>query len=144
MGRSRIANQPIRLAAGAFLLNSGIEKLSANEERAARLHAMATGAFGFLKQLAPSPFVRALAATEIAIGAALVLPVVPDRLAGLALTPFAGGLVYLYTQTDAFHQPGSLRPSAQGTAVAKDIWLLGIGLSLLATRGRRRSKERRP
>jgi uncharacterized membrane protein YkgB len=126
-------------------LNSGIEKLSADEERAARLHAMASGAFGFLEPLAPSPFVRALAATEIAIGAALVLPVVPDRLAGLALTPFAGGLVYLYTQTEAFHQPGSLRPSVQGTAVAKDIWLLGIGLSLLAsTRGKRRSKERRP
>lgn len=29
-------------------------------------------------------------------------------------------------------QEGSLRPTEQGTALAKDVWMLGIGLSLIA------------
>ncbi len=140
MGRTRIANQPIRLAAGAFLLHSGVEKLSADEERAGRLHELATGAFPVFDQLGPSPFVRMLAAAEIAIGTALVLPFVSDRLAGAALAPFAGGLVYLYSRTDAMHRPGSLRPSAQGVGMAKDIWLLGIGLTLLGSGRKKKAR----
>jgi hypothetical protein len=50
--------------------------------------------------------------------------------------------MWMYSQTDAMHQPGSLRPTQMGTAVAKDVWLLGIGLTLLTTR-RRRSKADR-
>jgi hypothetical protein len=30
------------------------------------------------------------------------------------------------------HRPGSVRPTPQGTAVAKDVWMLGIGLGFLA------------
>jgi hypothetical protein len=40
------------------------------------------------------------------------------------------------------HQPNSLRPTQMGTALAKDVWLLGIGLTLLAT-GRRRGSSSR-
>jgi hypothetical protein len=29
------------------------------------------------------------------------------------------------------HQPGSIWPTQQGTAVSKDVWMLGIGLGLL-------------
>ncbi|MDQ0746550.1 hypothetical protein QF034_000781 [Streptomyces africanus] len=29
-------------------------------------------------------------------------------------------------------QEGSLRPTEQGTAPAKDVWMLGIGVSLIA------------
>jgi hypothetical protein len=29
------------------------------------------------------------------------------------------------------HQPGNPRPTQQGTAVAKDVWMLGIGLGLV-------------
>jgi uncharacterized membrane protein YphA (DoxX/SURF4 family) len=139
MGRRRISNQPIRLAAGAFILNAGIEKLSADEQRAAGVHGMAKGSFPFFEKLPPEQFTKGLAVGEIAIGAALVLPLVSDRLAGLALTPFAGGLLWMYAQNESMHQPNSLRPSGQGTALAKDVWLLGIALTLLAT-GRRRSK----
>jgi hypothetical protein len=71
-----------------------------------------------------------------------LVPIVPDRLAGLALTPFAGGLLWMYWKTDAMHQPNSLRPTQMGTALAKDVWLLGIGLTLLAT-GRRRGSSSR-
>ena len=142
MGRRRVSNQPIRLAAGAFILNAGIGKLSADEARAARLHGAAKGSFPFFESVPPEQFAKGLAVAEVALGAALLTPFIPDRLAGLALTPFAGGLLWMYSQTDAMHEPNSLRPTQAGTAVAKDVWLLGIGLTLLAS-GRRRAKANR-
>src|ERR1035441_2345292 len=142
MGRRRVANQPIRLAAGAFILNAGIGKLSADEARAARLHGAARRSSPFFESVPPEQFAKGLAVAEVALGAALLTPFVPDRLAGLALTPFAGGLLWMYSQTDAMHEPNSLRPTQAGTAVAKDVWLLGIGLTLLMS-GRRRAKANR-
>ncbi len=138
----RVSNQPIRLAAGAFILNSGIEKLQASDDRAERLHSMAKGPFPFFDKIPSSQFAKGLAIAEIALGGALVLPLVPDRLAGLALTPFAGGLVWMYTQTDGMTKENSIRPSGQGTALAKDVWLLGIGLTLLTTRRAKRPPSR--
>jgi hypothetical protein len=142
MGRRRVSNQPIRLSAGAFILNAGLGKLSLDEGGSAMVHGVAKGAFPFFEKVPPPQFAKALAVSEVALGTALLLPFVPDRMAGLALTPFAAGLLWMYSQTDAMHKPDSLRPTQAGTAVAKDVWLLGIGLTLLAT-GRRRSKTAR-
>jgi hypothetical protein len=126
MGFAATARQlPGRLTTGAFILNAGVGKWSADEETAARLHGMAVGTYPFLAQLKPKDFARLLAASEIALGSALLLPVVPAGLAGAALTAFSGGLL-------GMRQEGSLRPAQQGTALAKDVWMLGIGLSLLA------------
>ena len=124
------------------MLNAGIGKLSAGEEQAGRLHGMAKGPFPFFENVPPQQFAKGLAVGEVAIGAALLTPFVSDRLAGLALAPFAGGLLWMYAKTDGMHEPNSLRPTQMGTAVAKDVWLLGIGLTLLAT-GRRKSKADR-
>ena len=123
--------QPGRLAAGAFILNSGVGKWSADEQTAARLHAMASGTYPFLARLSPRDFTRLLAASEIGLGAALLLPVVPAGLAGAGLTAFSGGLLGLYLRTPGLRREGSLRPSAQGVPLAKDVWMLGIGLGLL-------------
>jgi uncharacterized membrane protein YphA (DoxX/SURF4 family) len=142
MGRRRVSNQPIRLSAGAFILNAGIGKLSADEARAVGLHSMAKASFPFFDKIPPEQFAKGLAVSECAVGAALLVPLVPDRLAGLALTPFAAGLLWMYAHTDAMHKPDSLRPTQAGTAVAKDVWLLGIGLTLLAT-GRRKARADR-
>jgi hypothetical protein len=123
---------PGRLATGALILNAGVGKLSADEQTAARLHGMAVGTYPFLAQLKPKDFARLLAVSEIALGSALLLPVVPAGLAGAALTAFSGGLLGLYLKTPGMRQEGSLRPSQQGTALAKDVWMLGIGLGLVA------------
>lgn len=138
----RVSNQPIRMAAGAFFLNTGVEKWSVDEDRAKGLHKAASSSFPFFEKIPPTQFVKGLAAAEIGIGSALVLPLFSDRLAGLALTPFAGGLMWMYAQNESMHKPDSLRPSGAGTALAKDIWLVGIGLTLLAS-GRRRSRAKR-
>jgi hypothetical protein len=37
----------------------------------------------------------------------------------------------MYLRTPGMRQPGSLKPTEQGLAMAKDVWMLGIGLSLV-------------
>lgn len=122
----KLAHLPPRLATGAFILNSGLGKRHADADTAAGLHAMAAGAYPFLKGVEPQKFVRLLSAGEIALGTALLLPVVPTALAGMGLAGFASGLVGMYLRTPDLHEPGSLRPTEQGTAIAKDSWMVGI------------------
>lgn len=122
---------PPRLAAGAFILNSGLAMADADEETAASLHGMAAGAYPFLGRMDPAVFARLLSRGEIAVGVALLVPFVPSLVAGAALTGFAAGLVGLYLRTPGMREEGSLRPSKQGLVVAKDSWLLGIGLGLM-------------
>jgi hypothetical protein len=55
----------------------------------------------------------------------------PSRLAGLGLTTFSGALLGRYLKTPGMHREGSVRPTQQGTPLAKDVWMLGIGLSLI-------------
>jgi len=71
-----------------------------------------------------------------------VLPVVPAGLAGAALTAFAVGTLGLYLRTPGLRQEGSLRPTEQGIAITKDIWLVGIGLALVIDEIVERSSNR--
>jgi hypothetical protein len=123
-----------RISAGAFILNSGLGKRGADEGTAAGLHGFASGTYPFLKSVDPATFVRALSYSEIAVGAALLTPFVPTAVAGAVLTGFSGGLLGLYLNTPGMRKPGSLAPTQEGLTVAKDVWLLGIGIGLL-TRG---------
>jgi hypothetical protein len=123
---------PGRLVTGAFILNAGVGKWSADEETAARLHGMAVGTYPFLARLKPKDFARLLAVSEMALGSALLLPVVPAALAGASLTAFSAGLLGMYVKTPGMRREHSLRPSAQGTALAKDVWMLAIGLGMVA------------
>ena len=122
---------PQRVAAGAFILNSGIGKWSADEETAKQVHGFATGTYPFLAKLKPEDFVKLLAGTEIALGTALLLPFVPSVVAGAGLTAFSGGLLGLYVRTPGMRKDGSPLPTQQGVPLAKDIWMAGIGLGLV-------------
>lgn len=122
---------PGRLAAGAVILNSGLNKSRADEKTAAELHGFAKTAYPFLEEVDPVSFTRALAKAEIALGTALLLPVVPSLLAGTALAAFAGGLLGLYVRTPGMREEHTLRPTEQGTTLVKDVWLLGIALGLV-------------
>ena len=123
-----------RISAGAFILHSGLGKRGADEQTAAGMHGFAAGSYPFLKNMQPQQFASLLSTSEIAIGAALLMPIVPTAVAGAALTAFSGGLLGLYLRTPGMRKPGSLAPTEQGLAIAKDSWLLGIGIGLL-TRG---------
>lgn len=122
---------PLRLATGAFVLNSGLTKRGADDEAAKGMHGFASTAYPFLGDLEPRKFARLLSTAEISVGAVLLFPLVPEGLAGLTLTAFSAGLVGLYLRTPGMRLDGSLRPTEQGVPLAKDSWLLGIGLSLL-------------
>jgi hypothetical protein len=122
---------PLRLTAGTFVLDSGLHKRDPDEETAKHLHGFASGAYPFLDAVDPVTFTKALAAAEILIGAALVVPVVPPRPAGLGLLGFGAGLLGLYARTPGMRRPGSLLPSQDGIALAKDSWLVAIGAALV-------------
>src|ERR1700754_2965165 len=123
---------PGRIATGAYILHSGLEKWNGGDDRATGVHATAANAFPFLKAVPPRRFLKLLAAAEIATGTALLAPVVPAALAGAALSGFSGGLLAMYLRTPALHKPGSVWPTHNGIGVSKDVWMLGIGLDLMA------------
>jgi hypothetical protein len=127
----KLRHLPQRIATGAFILNSGIGKLNADEETAAQLHGFAVGTYPFLAKLKPQDFVKLLGGTEIALGAALLLPIVPAAVAGAGLTAFSGGLLGLYARTPGMRKDGTPLPTQQGIPLAKDVWMLGIGLGLV-------------
>lgn len=130
--RLSVQSIPGRLATGAFIFHAGTEKWNAPLERASALHRMAAGAFPFLRAIPPARFVRLLAAAEVATGAALLTPLVRNRVAGAALTAFSGALLAMYWRTPTLRRAGSIWPTPAGVAVSKDVWMLSIGLGLLA------------
>jgi hypothetical protein len=121
---------PLRLTTGAYIANSGLQKLQADEEQAKQLHGFAANAYPMVQDMEAATFVRLLGCGELALGVALLLPVVPNRLAGVALSAFGGALLGLYWKTPGLHQPNDPRPTPDGVALAKDVWLVGIGAAL--------------
>ncbi|MFG3420454.1 hypothetical protein [Micromonospora sp. NPDC048063] len=127
----KVSHLPLRVSTGAFILNSGLGKRNLEGEAAQGMHGMAVGAIPQLGQLDPNRFARLLSRAEVALGAALLAPFVPSVLAGLGLAAFGAGLVQLYLRTPGMREPGSLKPTQQGIGLAKDVWLLGAGLTLV-------------
>lgn len=128
----KLSHVPLRLATGAFILNSGLSKRELPAESAEGMQSMAANAVPQVKNLEPADFGKALSTGEIALGAMLLTPVVPSWVAGGALTAFSSGLVRMYLKTPGMTAEGSnVKPSEQGTALAKDVWMVGVGLSLL-------------
>ena len=124
----RLRHLPGRLAAGAFILNSGLSKRNVDEEHAAQLHGMATNTYPFLGKLDAVQFTKILSTSEIALGAALLTPFIPTAVVGAGLAAFSGGLLGLYLRTPGLREEGSLRPTEQGVVLAKDVWLFALGL----------------
>jgi hypothetical protein len=121
-----------RIATGAFILNSGLGKRNVDEGTAAGLHGFASGTYPFLQKVPPATFAKVQSTAEIAIGAALLTPLVPTALAGATLTGFAASLLGLYLRTPGMTKPGrSVAPTQEGLPIAKDVWMLGIGIGLL-------------
>ena len=128
---SRLSHIPPRLATGAFILNSGLDKRGVDAESAAGIHGMAVNTYPFLGDMDPVAFVKLVSRAEIAIGILLLLPAIPTWFASLALAGFSGGLLGLYLKTPGLRKDGSIRPSQAGVGIAKDVWLAGIAGGLL-------------
>jgi len=127
----KLAHIPLRVTTGAYILNSGLNKQNLEGEAAQGVHGMASNAIPALKKIPPEQFAKILSTGEIALGVALLIPFVPSALVGVALTGFAAGLVQLYLKTPGMRKEGSIRPTPEGIGLAKDVWLLGSGMTLV-------------
>ena len=134
----KLSHAILRLATGAYILNSGFTKLKLDTQGATTLQDMTANALPQAKQLPPETFGKAVAAGEMALGAALLAPFIPTKLAALGLTAFSGGLLAVYAKTPGLTEPDGVRPTTAGTVWAKDVWLAAIGLALLLDRRHRR------
>jgi hypothetical protein len=142
--RFQLWHLPVRVATGAFILNSGLGKLKTNDDDTLKgVHGMASSAYPPLSRMDPKTFVRALGAGEVALGAALLSPFVSPAVAGGGLTAFSGGLLGLYFKIPGMTVDG-IRPSPQGLAIAKDSWLLAIGAALMLDRASKKVRETVP
>jgi hypothetical protein len=151
MGEMRLPMKPhdfpSRVASGLYILHSGSTKLRRDEELAKHVQGMASSAYPSVEDVDPVVFTRALGAAECALGAALVTPLVSSRTAGVGLGAYSAGLLGLYVRLPGMRVHGSLRPSPDGAALAKDVWLMGIALSLMMERRHRAGRRptgRRP
>ena len=73
---------------------------------------------------------------DVPVGAAAVV------VAGAALTGFSAALLGMYLRTPGLTRDDGVRPTPDGIGVAKDVWMLGIGVSLLVDGlGRLRSRR---
>lgn len=125
-----LTHAPLRAATGAFILNSGLTKLGADAATAQQLHGFASTAYPQFKDIDAGQFTKLLAIGEIALGGALLTPKVPSAVAGTALAGFGVGLLGLYARVPGLREPGGIRPTQDGTAIAKDLWLVGAGATL--------------
>ena len=130
----KLSHIPLRVTTGAYILNSGLSKRGLEGQPAEGMHAMAAGAIPAVKNIPPDRFTQLLSGAEIALGGALLAPFVSSRIAGAAMVGFSAGLVQLYLKTPGMRQKGSIRPTPDGIGLAKDVWLLGAGLTLLLDR----------
>ncbi len=83
----------VRLVTGAYIAHAGLENWGGSTEQAKGLHATAANAFPVLRPIPPQRFLRLLAAGEVLTGSLLLAPLVPNGLAGSALTVFSGSLL---------------------------------------------------
>ena len=127
----RLSHVPLRLTTGAFILNSGLGKRGLDPGSAAGLQGMAAAAIPKAASLSPAQFGKAVSYGEMALGAALLTPFVSPLMAGAALSAFSGGLLQMYRKTPGMTEADGIRPTQDGTGIAKDVWMFGTGLALV-------------
>lgn len=127
-----LASAALRLPAGLFILNTGLGKFKADKDTAEGLQGMASTGLPFVKEFDAENFAKLLATAETSLGTALLLPFIPNRLAGAGLAAFGAGLLTMYFGNSENTEDDGIRPSQSGTPLAKDSWLVGIGTALMA------------
>ena len=112
------------------MLDAGIKKLGADEGTYAYLQQMAATGVPAVAKLDPKTFGKLISYSEPALGATLLTPFIPSRLAGAGLTAFGANLMTMYFRNPDMHD-GAFRPTQDGQQLANNIVILGAGLALL-------------
>lgn len=129
----KFSNAALRLTAGALILDAGVKKLKADEGTYAFLQQMAATGVPAVSKLDAATFGKLISGAETALGATLLTPFVPARLAGAGLTAFATSLMTMYFRNPDMHD-ATFRPTQDGQQLANNIVLLGAGLALLGSK----------
>lgn len=129
---SALASIALRAIPGLFIANSGIGKIGMPAEMSAGIQGAAASGIPALNKVPSDKFGTYLGYAETALGAALLTPMVPNWVAGAGLTAFGSGMLTMYFKNPENTEEDGIRPSAEGISLAKDSWLVGIGLALLA------------
>jgi hypothetical protein len=133
---ANVRRAPLRLTTGAFVLNSGVTRFNADEQTSKRLQQTAAQWLPQVNRMDSRTFAKTVAAGEVALGTALMLPVVPAAIAGLGITAFAASLLAARGSAAGQHVGPTGVPTESTTpepAVPKatEAWMLGSGVSLL-------------
>lgn len=137
----KLSHLLMRSVSGAFILQSGIGKLGLSGDAAAGLRDFAATGVPALAKLSPDNFGKFISYSEIAVGGALLTPFISDRLAGVALGAFSGGLLSIYFRNDALTQSDGIRPSEDGLSISKDVFMALIAASLMLDGSEKKSKK---
>ena len=129
-----LSNAILRGVTGAFVLNSGISKRNMPTEAAQGLQGFATTGVPALAKMSPDAFGKFISYSEIGVGAALLTPFVPKRVAGAALGAFSAGLLSMYFRNPAMTEADGVRPSQEGMSLAKDSFMAAIAGALITDR----------
>lgn len=138
---SVLSSAALRVIPGLFIINSGIGKIGMPAEASAGTQQFAATGIPAVKNLPAERFGSILGWTETAVGGALLAPFVPNRLAGAGLTALGAGLLTLYFNNEGNTKEDGIRPTDDGIALAKDSWLVAIGLGLVFGTGKKKSKK---
>ena len=126
----KFSNAALRLTAGALILDAGVKKFKADEGTYAFLQQMAATGVPAVSKLDAATFGKLISG---ALGATLLTPFIPARLAGAGLTAFATSLMTMYFRNPDMHDE-LFRPTQDGQQLANNIVLLGAGLALLGSK----------
>ena len=99
----KFSNAALRLTAGALILDAGVKKLKADEGTYAFLQQMAATGVPAVSKLDAATFGKLISGAETALGATLLTPFIPARLAGAGLTAFAANLMTMYFRNPDMH-----------------------------------------
>lgn len=128
-----LATTILRGVSGAYFLQSGIGKLKMPTDAADGLQQFAATGVPQVKKLDPDTFGKVVSYSEIGVGASLLTPFVPDRLAGLALAAINTGFLSIYFRNDQMTREDGIRPTEAGTGLSKDVFIAAIAGALIAT-----------
>lgn len=143
----KIRHLPARAIVGAFMLNAGMGKFNLPPEAAKSMRDMGSAAVPQLQKLKPEDFGKLLATGETALGAALLIPFVPTWVGAVGLAGFSAAMLTMYVKTPGMTEEDGIRPTAEGTSLAKDSWLAAIAGTLIldeittTSRARRKARE---
>lgn len=135
-----ISNLILRGVSGAYILQSGIGKLGMPIEAAAGVQEFAATGVPAVKKMSPDTFGKFLSYSEVGIGAALLAPFVPNKLAGAAMGAFSAGLLAIYFRNEAMTQEDGIRPSEAGTGLSKDLFMAAISAALMTSESEKKSR----